>query len=402
MPWISPKDMKTGLVRASEDQITRKAVDEDGAVLTPAGSILVVVRSGILVHTFPVALTAVETSFNQDLKAIRVNRSLALPEFVFRFLQAREKHVLAHGVKRGATVHSLKSGFLETMDIGLPPKREQGRIVELLEQADVLRRKREEADRAAQGILPALFRKMFGEPARSGGTTPLASLVEEFRYGTSNRSDTYGKPTLRIPNVVGQQFDLGEIKLVPVTDEEFGRLQLRDGDMLFVRTNGNPEYVGRSAVFDGQAVRAAGFAPDQFIYASYLIRARLRSSEVNPHFVEQYLMSPPGKSALRKRTRTSAGQFNINTEGLGAIPIPRPPLHLQQRFANFVFAVRSVGSERAEVGKILEDLFANMLHRAFTGDLTADWRQAHLRELLAEMDHQALILGSSQQEMALG
>ena len=84
VPWVSPKDMKGSPIRSTEDRITRKAVEDAGAVLTPAGSILVVVRSGILVRSFPIALTAVETSFNQDLKAIRVNPSLALPEFVFR------------------------------------------------------------------------------------------------------------------------------------------------------------------------------------------------------------------------------------------------------------------------------------------------------------------------------
>ena len=42
--------------------------------------------------------------------------------------------------------------------------------------------------------------------------------------------------------------------------------------------------------------------------------------------------------------------------------------------------------------KSLENIFSALLHRAFTGDLTAKWREAHMKELLAEMETQAKAL----------
>jgi len=294
----------------------------------------------------------------------------------------------------GAAQPQITRTNLEKVRVPLPALTEQRRIVELLEQADGLRRLRMGADTLADRILPALFQKMFGGPNRHYKPAPFSSLVREFRYGTSNRSEGQGKPALRIPNVVGEDLDVSDLKLVPVTDDEFLRLQLLACDMLFVRTNGNPDYVGRCAVFENVAVRESGFPANDFVFASYLIRARLKLTHANPHFIKQYLQSPAGKAALRERSRTSAGQFNINTEGLGSLPIPLPSLREQERFATFVLSMRTLRMQRQSAREEIDQIFTTMLHRAFTSELTAKWRETHLKELLAEMEHQARLLKS--------
>ena len=70
IPWVSPKDMKVGRIADSEDHITELGLNNSATNLIPAGSVLVVTRSGILRHTLPVAVTAVPVSVNQDLKAL--------------------------------------------------------------------------------------------------------------------------------------------------------------------------------------------------------------------------------------------------------------------------------------------------------------------------------------------
>jgi type I restriction enzyme S subunit len=69
IPWVSPKDMKVSVVVDTEDKITPQAVRESATNLIPAGAVLIVVRSGILIHSIPVALTGREVALNQDLKA---------------------------------------------------------------------------------------------------------------------------------------------------------------------------------------------------------------------------------------------------------------------------------------------------------------------------------------------
>ncbi len=70
IPWVSPKDMKTEIVGNSEDWITEDAVENSSTKRVPARSILMVVRSGILSHTFPIAVCDREVTLNQDMRAL--------------------------------------------------------------------------------------------------------------------------------------------------------------------------------------------------------------------------------------------------------------------------------------------------------------------------------------------
>ena len=106
-PWVSPKDMKQDVISDSEEKLTDTALNERVTIL-PSESILIVVRGMILAHTFPVALTGREVTFNQDMKGIIPNSDFSA-EFVFhwfkdnstRILQATEEST--HGTKRLAT-----------------------------------------------------------------------------------------------------------------------------------------------------------------------------------------------------------------------------------------------------------------------------------------------------------
>ena len=106
-PWVSPKDMKQDVISDSEEKLTDTALNGRVTIL-PSESILIVVRGMILAHTFPVALTGREVTFNQDMKGIIPN-SVFSAEFVFhwfkdnsaRILQATEEST--HGTKRLAT-----------------------------------------------------------------------------------------------------------------------------------------------------------------------------------------------------------------------------------------------------------------------------------------------------------
>src|SRR5690554_6221352 len=71
IPWVSPKDMKSPDIVDTEDHVSELAIRE-GLELFPANTILFVVRSGILRHTFPVAVSHGPCTINQDLKALKL------------------------------------------------------------------------------------------------------------------------------------------------------------------------------------------------------------------------------------------------------------------------------------------------------------------------------------------
>lgn len=334
IPWVSPKDMKNASISETTDHISTEAVANSATSIVPQGTILVVVRSGILVHTLPVAIVNEPTAFNQDIKALIPDTNLIEPDYLYWFVRSSAPLVLRQGVKKGATVHSLQGRFLEELIVPLPARPQQRRIIDLLSRADGIVRLRREAQEKATSIIPALFIDMFGDPTANpkGWTqTTLGNVVNDFRYGTSQKSGTQGLPTLRIPNIIGNRLDPSDIKLVAVSEPEAMRLRLRNGDVLFVRTNGNQDYVGRSAVYESGVIQRAGFEGNNCLYASYLIRARL-SEALNPTFLQAFLSSSEGRKQLRDQARTSAGQYNINIQGIASVRCPLPPIERQFDF----------------------------------------------------------------------
>lgn len=272
----------------------------------------------------------------------------------------------------GATIKHLTGQDLARYRFPLPPISEQQRIAEVLDRADALRAKRRAALAQLDTLTQSIFLDMFGDPRsnpRNWQVVPLLDVVAEFRYGTSCKSGAHGTPVLRIPNVVGGDIDVSDLKLVALAPAEFERLVLVDGDVLFVRTNGNPDFVGRCAVFERSSVATSIYSPDAFVFASYLIRARLNSDKVAPVYLREFMLGLEGRRRLRAGSKTSAGQFNINTQSLGAIPVAVPPLALQTAFVQRIGALDALkGAHRVGLAQF-DRLLGSLQHRAFRGEL---------------------------------
>jgi type I restriction enzyme S subunit len=112
VPWVSPKDMKFDVIGDTEDRITETAVDKSSAKYVSPGSILMVMRSGILRHTFPVAVTDRIVTLNQDLRALTPRESIN-SSFIARYLKLATKKVLEDCSKDGTTVNSIEVSALE-------------------------------------------------------------------------------------------------------------------------------------------------------------------------------------------------------------------------------------------------------------------------------------------------
>jgi len=132
LPWVSPKDMKQSVVSDAEDHITRAALRESASRLVPEGSMLIVVRSGILQHTIPVAVNSREVALNQDMKAfVPINGFSA--HFLRYLLRGWQDSLLLAWRKVGATVESLDFDLLRNTDIAFPNRVAQDAIVTFLD-----------------------------------------------------------------------------------------------------------------------------------------------------------------------------------------------------------------------------------------------------------------------------
>ena len=141
IPWVTPKDMKSSLIVETEDHVSYKAV-EDGLAIIPPRSILVVVRSGILRRTVPVAINAEHCTVNQDLKVLQLIQS-EMAEYIRLMVQGFEQFIMEKLTKIGTTVESIKFDEFSTYQFPLPPLAEQHRIIakvdELMALCDALK-----------------------------------------------------------------------------------------------------------------------------------------------------------------------------------------------------------------------------------------------------------------------
>ena len=127
IPWISPKDLKSECISASEDHISESAVRDWGMKLIPARAVLVVVRGMILAHTFPVGLTTIPTTINQDMKAL-LPKCGCTPEFLAALLRGRESLMLSYVDDAAHGTKCLRTDRWKGMKIFLPSVAEQGAI----------------------------------------------------------------------------------------------------------------------------------------------------------------------------------------------------------------------------------------------------------------------------------
>ena len=128
IPWVSPKDMKHGEIEDSEDHVTELAVFDTSLQMVPPGSVLVVVRGMILVHSFPAAVTKAAVTVNQDMKALLCRKMLD-PRFLRDFFRGAEHHLVTLADSSAHGTRKLETERLGQIPIPLPPRAEQQQII---------------------------------------------------------------------------------------------------------------------------------------------------------------------------------------------------------------------------------------------------------------------------------
>lgn len=130
--WVSPKDMKSKVIKDTEDKITAQAVESSSTKIIPANSILFVVRSGILRRTFPIAITITDVTLNQDMQAVTPEN--ILPNYVFWYATSKSEEIRHKCSKDGTTVESIESSLFKNFPFVYPEdKNEQQSIINEIE-----------------------------------------------------------------------------------------------------------------------------------------------------------------------------------------------------------------------------------------------------------------------------
>ncbi|PPG92894.1 hypothetical protein C5C39_02485 [Rathayibacter sp. AY1F3] len=357
IPWVTPKDMKRPTIVSSEITLTADGVANSPAKWIPAGSILVVVRSGVLKHTLPVALTGVPVTVNQDMKALTPSPGVDA-RYLARRIKALEAVVL--GQVRATTADNFPIDILLDIAIDLPPLEEQRRVASILDHASALRAKR----RLVLTQLGSLPSRRFDEAfaGRAWHLVPMSDLIAEQQIGLDRRSSEQGADRahgyLKMDVITRDgQLDLTRLTNVDASVDEAKRYAVRDGDLL-LNTRNSRELVGKSAVYHGPPC----------LYNNNLSRIRF-SEQVTPQYIHGFLWSLDGRRQLESRKSGTTSVFAMYAKAFATILVPIPPIEDQIAFANFVTEIENRQSEVRRLLKLDDSLFASLQRRAFLGEL---------------------------------
>jgi type I restriction enzyme S subunit len=204
-----------------------------------------------------------------------------------------------------------------------------------------------------------------GSVSESWDVVDFANVRDWLQYGTSTHCsyEMTDYPVLRIPNIEPGYVKPDDLKYAKFSKAEAKRYVLQDGDLIFIRTNGVIERLGACAVYAGQ--------PEGALFASYLIRARLKRERVEPRYVAYFYASDLGTSIVSGRATPAAdGKYNLNTGTIDSLPLPLPPTLDEQRE---IVAVLDAIDRKIHLHKrkraVLDELFKSLLHKLMTGEI---------------------------------
>ena len=327
--WVSVSELNGGVINDTKEKITDEAIQKSNVKLIPRGTTLLSFKLSI----GKLAVAGRDLYTNEAIAAlIPRDRLQLLDAYLFAIF---DSGMIDLDSLKGdnAFGKSLNSEQLNTkVFIPLPSLDVQRKIVAEVETL--------ESDIAQLGLsvmecnrsIEARFMELFGDPAtnpKGWVIKKLSDIIVHVNNGMSRRGkDANGNIVLRLVELQDGFIDYTNTNRIQLSDEEKQRYLLADGDFLFARVNGNPENVGRCAVFNdiGEPV----------YHNDHIIRVRFDQEIINGVFASKLLNGPYVKSQIRAKVNTTAGQFTVNQGGLGSVRIPLPPLSLQNDFMDYV------------------------------------------------------------------
>ena len=351
-----------GLILEDFVYVPESKISEKQRIL--AGDVLIAASSGSisLVGKAASAKENINAGFGAFCKILRPNTELVDPRYFANYFQTQKYRQIISNLAAGANINNLKNEHLDDLEIPLPPLAEQRRIASILDQADELRQKRQQAIEKLDQLLQATFIDMFGDPVsnpKGWNVGCIGDMLESVKYGSSDKATLEGEiPILRMNNLTySGEMDLRDLKYITKVQADEKYL-VKEGDILFNRTN-SKELVGKTAVYIG---------PEPMAYAGYLVRGRTKENFA-PEYISAFLNSPWGKEKLQSMCKSIVGMANINAKEFQSIVLPIPPENEQMHFKARVLAIREKKQLLVNQLNVFETLFKSLQNQAFNGTL---------------------------------
>lgn len=366
-------NINNGKVNLSKTKIFLSKEEANGKYshfLVDEGDLLIAC-SGIVVDNFPNKIAFAEKNHlplclnTSTMRFKPLDEELIDLHYFKYFLQTVHFSSQLRKLITGSAQLNFGPSHIKKISLLLPPLDTQKRIAQILDDANALRQKTEKLLEEYDTLAQSIFLDMFGDPVTNpkGFDSKSLSKVGSFKNGLNFSKGEKGysvkyigvgdfKSKVKIDDLN----TLSEVELEKAPNEDYF---LKDGDLLFVRSNGNKSLVGRCiAVYPGQ---------DKVTFSGFCIKF----SPINE--VKSTYLSFLFRTASMKQKMLGGGRGaniqNVNQQILGRLKVPVPIEKLQIEFTEKITLIEKQKELAKQELAESEDLFNCLLQKAFKGEL---------------------------------
>jgi type I restriction enzyme, S subunit len=310
---------------------------------------------------------------------LRIRTDLALPQYCFYWTQTISfiNYLVARA--RGASYPAVSDSVVLSCPVPLPPLSEQRRIVALLDNLDALSRMRKHADTLTGRYLQAHYLKTFGDPQVNPKNWPLVRVrdIANIIVPTRDKPKRFvgAIPWVTLPDVEEMFVSSAKHFLDHADAAEVGNRLMPQGTVLLSCAG----TLGRIAITERE------------VYANQQFYGLVpRPEEMSPLFLA-WTLRLKGQRFYEALAGVSTLGFFSKDRALD-IQLVKPPRELQEDFATSAKSFRLTELKQAAARMSLAQLRGNILEQAFSGSMTARWREAHIAELRLELENQEILL----------
>ena len=365
IPFVTPAELNgSAYVSYTPQTITEKGASK--LKLVPRNSVMVCCIGSL----GKLAIADREVATNQQINSVVFDAEKVNPKYGYYALSKLKP--IMEKLAPSTTVAIINKSNFEALEIPLPPLAEQQRIAAILDKADAIRRKRQQAIQLADEFLRAVFLDMFGDPVtnpKGWEVKTLASITKDWRGGASIKPDDFtdsGFPVLH-KGAIHQhgKIVLDESKKTFVSNEfaeaKKGSLVGRDCVAITLR----------DLVPSGPSI---GLMADLSDYATstYLLSQGAYGFCVKPEELHAaYLVALSNHDGFRqefKKISVGSTQIHIRSSDLKELALPVPPVELQRKYGAIRRTVINF-QKKAASGEEQGELFDSLSQKAFRGEL---------------------------------
>jgi len=351
IPWVKSGDLKEKEVIKATEVISELAIKKSSAKMVPKGAVLLAMYGATVGR---MAMLGFDATTNQAVCFIIPDPEKGWPKYVYYALLNKVPEFLRNAV--GGAQPNINQAMIKDTQIPLPPLDEQKRIAAILDKADGIRRKRQQAIKLADDFLRSVFLDIFGDDLqRNTNVVSFGDISILDAKMVDPREEEY----LDLLHIGPDRIEKNTGKLLPALTAREERLISKKflfNDQYILYSKIRP-YLRKVAVPNFRAICSADMYPIKPVKGK-VTREFLWSLLLSDYF-DSYVSSLPARANIPKLNKTELAEFEF----------PLPDISQVEKFTLIIKKSfeRSITIENSY--KESEMLFNSLSQKAFAGKL---------------------------------